>query len=105
MEAGILYERLEKDFIKPELFDDWFQYMKEIEDFICDNFKKRSMGLVCDFTDEIKKVYTAVFPSYRVMRKILDDKAKESMLFVHHPSVWDIRKSPPWMLMEKKPAF
>ena len=28
------------------------------------------------------------------MQKILDDKVKNSLLFVHHPAIWDIRKSP-----------
>lgn len=52
------------------------------------------MGLVCDFSGEIKKVYTAVFPSPKVMQRILDDGAREAVLFVHHPSIWDIRKAP-----------
>jgi len=52
------------------------------------------MGLVCDFTTEINKVYTAVFPSKEVMQKILDDGVQDAMLFVHHPAIWDIRKAP-----------
>jgi putative NIF3 family GTP cyclohydrolase 1 type 2 len=28
------------------------------------------------------------------MQKILDDKAEDAMLFVHHPSIWDITKAP-----------
>lgn len=94
MEAIKLYNRLEKDFILPGLSDDWAQHMGHIDAFVCDNFKKRSMGLVCDFTKEIGRVYTAVFPSKEVLRKILSDKAQGALLFVHHPSVWDIRKSP-----------
>ena len=94
MKAIELYEHLEKDFINSEMSDDWAQYMNSIEDFITPNFKKRSMGLVCDFTKDINKVYTAVFPSNKVMKKILDDKTENAMLFVHHPSIWDITKAP-----------
>ncbi|MDD5622573.1 MAG: Nif3-like dinuclear metal center hexameric protein [Actinomycetota bacterium] len=94
MKAIKLYKQLEKDFITFGMSDVWMQYMDSIADFLCDNFRERSMGLVCDFTMVIKKVYTAVFPSKDVMQKILNDGIQESMLFVHHSSIWDIRKSP-----------
>ena len=94
MRSKELYDRLEKDFIKIGLSDDWSQYMKSIYDFISDNFKKRSMGLVCDNSENINKVYTAVFPSDKVMKFILGKMEKQILLFVHHPSIWDIRKAP-----------
>jgi len=94
MKATQLYQQLEKDFITPEMSDDLSQHMSSVADFLCPNFKKRSMGLVCDFAAEIKKVYTAVFPSREVMQRILDDDVQDAMLFVHHPSIWDIRKAP-----------
>jgi putative NIF3 family GTP cyclohydrolase 1 type 2 len=94
MNANQLYEHLEKDFIKPNLSDEWSEYMGSVSDFLCENFKKRSMGLVCDFAVEINKVYTAVFPSNGVMQNILDKNDTDVMLFIHHPSIWDIRKSP-----------
>jgi len=95
MRAADLYERLEKDFINPALSDVWAKYMESIADFLCENFKSRSMGLVCDNSDKIEKVYTAVFPSDTVMKSILDRGEADAMLFVHHPSIWDIRKAPP----------
>lgn len=94
MNANKLYQNLDKDFIKSDLSDNWFQYVESVSDFLCDNFKQRSMGLVCDFATEINHVYSAVFPSNDVMKKILDDGACDAMLFVHHPSIWDIRKAP-----------
>lgn len=94
MKAIKLYKILEKDFIKPGLSDDWARYMGPISDFLSENFKKRSMGLVCDFAQEINKVYTAVFPSEKVMQYILNMRDTNAMLFVHHPSIWDIRKAP-----------
>ncbi len=94
MKSLELYNKLEQDFITEEMSDDWFEYMENIKSFICNNFKKRSMGLVCDFATEINKVYTAVFPSNKVMEKILYDQAENALLFVHHPSIWDIRKAP-----------
>jgi putative NIF3 family GTP cyclohydrolase 1 type 2 len=94
MEAKRLYAQLEKDFIKPGMSDDWAQYMNEIKDFLSSNFKKRSIGLVCDFTKQINKVYSAVFPSDKVLQEILSRNETDIMLFVHHPSIWDIRRAP-----------
>lgn len=94
MKAESIYSHLEKDFIKSGLKDDWASHMGEVSEFLTDNFKKRSMGLVCDFNTEITRVYTAVFPSDMVMQQILDSGAKNALLFVHHPSIWDIRKAP-----------
>ena len=94
MKATQLCKQLEKDFITPEMSDEWAKYMDSVADFLSENFKKRSMGSVCDFATEINKVYTAVFPSRKVMQRILDDGTQDAMLFVHHPSIWDIRKTP-----------
>lgn len=95
MKATDLFEQLELDFMKPGLSDDWVQYMGSVASFLTESYKQRSMGLVCDFTDEIKKVYTAVFPSDKVLRTILSDGDSENaMLFVHHPETWDITKAP-----------
>lgn len=101
MKAINLYEQLEKDFITAEMVDEWSKYMEEVNEFLCDNFKKRSMGLVCDFTKEVNKVFTAVFPTKEVMEAILATGIKDAMLFVHHPSIWDIRKSPTFYQMDK----
>jgi len=94
MKANKLYNKLEKDFIIPGMSDEWQEYMGSVEDFLSENFKERSMGLVCDFAKNINKVYTAVFPSKNVMQKILDSGVSDAMLFVHHPAVWDITKAP-----------
>ena len=102
MKADILYSQLEKDFIKKPMHDEWFRYMKDIAGFISKNFKKRSMGVVCDFADEIKRAYTAVFPSDRALRYILKKEAKDAILFVHHAATWDIRNAPEvWTQMNK----
>lgn len=95
MKAARLYAQLEKDFITPALSDEWFKYMLPIADFLSENFKQRSMGLVCDNTKEIKRVYTAVFPSDNVMQAVLDKREQDIMLFLHHPSDWDLTKAPP----------
>ncbi|OLS12687.1 MAG: hypothetical protein RBG13Loki_3700 [Promethearchaeota archaeon CR_4] len=94
MRASDVYQDLEKDFIAKGLSDDWARHMGSVVDYLCDNFKIRSMGLVCDFTEEITKIYTAVFPSKKIMNEIIHDNVKDAMLFVHHPSIWDIRNAP-----------
>ena len=94
MEANKLYKQLEKDFIFPGLTDDWSKETNDISEYISDQYKKRFIGLVCDNTKIINKVYTAVFPSDKVMQSVLDKNETDIMLFVHHPAVWDIRKTP-----------
>ncbi|MFA6074625.1 MAG: Nif3-like dinuclear metal center hexameric protein [Negativicutes bacterium] len=94
MKATQLYQHLEADFVTPEMIEDWAEHMDPVANILCDNFLKRSMGLVCDFATEINKVYTAVFPSKDVMQRILNSGTKDAMLFVHHPLIWDIRKAP-----------
>jgi len=94
MEAKKIYKKLEEDFIYSSLSDDWFTDMGPVADFLSDNFKRRSMGLVCDNAQEIEKVYTAVFPSDKIMRAVLDKGDRDVLLFVHHPQIWDIRKAP-----------
>ncbi|MFL0246172.1 Nif3-like dinuclear metal center hexameric protein [Candidatus Clostridium stratigraminis] len=102
MKAMELYNQLERDFIFKELQDDWARYMGEVEEYLCLNFKERSMGLVCDFTKEINKVYSAVFPTEEIMQKIIDDGTTNAMLFVHHPSIWDSRRAPNSFYQMKK---
>ncbi|MEG0774235.1 Nif3-like dinuclear metal center hexameric protein [Clostridium sp.] len=99
MKAVDLYNSLEKDFIFPELSDDWARYMGEVEDYLTPSFKKRSMGLVCDFATEINEVYSAVFPTDEVINRIIEEGVTDSMLFLHHPSIWDIRKPIPFQQM------
>ena len=94
MKATDLYNRLEKDFVKPSMQENWYNGMSELSDYICDNFKQRSSGLLCDFTEEINKVYTAVFPSDNVLIKVLNDDICDAMIFLHHPMVWDLSKDP-----------
>jgi len=95
IKATDLYAQLEKDFVVPGIIENWYEYgMPENDKLICDNFKQRSMGLLCDFTSEIQKVYTAVFPSDMVLTKILSDNVTNAMLFLHHPLSWDLSKDP-----------
>ena len=54
MKATQLYKQLEKDFITPEMSDEWAQYMDSVADFLSDNFTKRSMGLVCIIMEIMK---------------------------------------------------
>ncbi len=94
MKAVKLYQKLESDFITSELSDDWAPSIDTIADFVTSNFKRRSMGLVCDFAGEINHVFTAVFPTPEVLANILKSGANEALLFVHHPAIWDIRRAP-----------
>jgi len=89
-----LYNKLEKDFVKPGIIEDWYDYMADIDEYICANFKKRSMGLLCDYSHTVNKVYTAVFPSESVLLRVLEDNVYDAMVFLHHPLDWDLNKDP-----------
>jgi hypothetical protein len=101
MKSIELYNHLERDFISKELRDDWARYMGDLEEYLTINFKERSMGLVCDFANEINKVYSAVFPTDEIMQSIIDDGITDALLFIHHPSIWDIRRTKPFYQMNK----
>jgi len=88
MNCDSLYHQLESDFIIPGMTDDWFSCMGALAPYLCENFKTRSMGLVCDFASSVDEVYTAVFPSAAVMGHVLDVSTGPALLFVHHPMVW-----------------
>lgn len=103
MEAQKLYNQLDEDFITPEMTDDWAPHMDVVSDFLSDEFKERSMGVVCDFAEEINQAFTAVFPTREVMQGILDTGVEDAMLFVHHPSIWDITEAPEvWEQMDRE---
>jgi putative NIF3 family GTP cyclohydrolase 1 type 2 len=106
MKAINLYKQLEQDFVRPEITEDWYDADMSVNtEFICDNFKQRSIGLLCDFAEEIGKVYTAVFPSDEVLAKILDSGAENAMLFLHHPLIWDLSKDPAIAFYQINPAL
>jgi len=91
MEAKKLYEQLDKDFIKKGITEiNWLEKMPKLDKYLCENFKQCEMGLMCDFADEIDKVYTTVFLSDIVLEKVLSENITNAMIFSHHPTNWDI---------------
>ncbi len=96
MHAQDLYAQLEKDFITKDMSDEWAEYMEDVKMYLSENFKTRSMGVVCDFAKNITCAYTAVFPSDRVMQYMIDRDVSDAVLFLHHPEIWDVRHMPPF---------
>ena len=94
MKAAELYAKLDSDFIKQGLTDDWTSWIgDELLGFASVNWKARMMGLFIDNnTDEVANVFTAVFPSDKVISELLNKKVKNTVLFTHHPMVWDINR-------------
>lgn len=88
MNAQKLYQKLDRDFELEKLRDDWKEM--DFNEYISENFKKRYMGLVLDNSEEISKVYTAVFPDDKILNKILNSCEKDILLFTHHPMNWEI---------------
>lgn len=95
MNAKKLYNIINKDFDIENMKDDWSEI--DLGDFITENFKEKYIGLVLDNTNEIKKVYTSVFPDEIVLDKILSTGEKNVLLFSHHAMIWDMNiKGPPF---------
>ena len=94
MKAKELYDKLKDDFIKEGIKDiDWATRMPNLDKYLFSEFKQNGgMGLMCDFTDEVKKVYTTVFLSEKVLSKILNDNVTNAMLFSHHPTNWSLKE-------------
>lgn len=92
MNAKELYQKLEGDFDLAHCREmNWSEAMGfDLNEYISDNFKNRYMGLLADNTEEIRKVYTAVFLSEDVVDEIIEREVNNALLFVHHPMVWDI---------------
>lgn len=88
MKAKKLYASLDSEFELDKLTDDEWSYL-DLGNHITQNFKDTRMGLVLDNADEIQKVYTAVFPSEKVLDKILSSGERDVLLFTHHPMIWD----------------
>jgi len=91
MNARELYQKLRIDFKLDECSDEW-DNIEFDADFVTENFRKRYMGILADNVEEISKVYTAVFPSEKVMLEILERNEQNVLLFTHHPVDWKIRK-------------
>lgn len=88
MKAKKLYQSLDKEFEIDKLDEDeWILF--DLGDFTTESFKKTKKGLVLDNSTEINKVYTAVFPSEPVLDYIIASGAEDTLLFTHHPMIWD----------------
>ena len=88
LKAEEVYNRLDKEFDIANINEDEWSSL-DLADYMTDSFKQTRMGLVLDNAPEIKKVYTAVFPSELVLDRILSSREKGILLFTHHPMIWD----------------
>ncbi len=88
LKAKKLYESVDKEFELDKLSEDEWSSL-DLGEHITEGFKKTWKGLVLDNSKEIQKVYTAVFPSERVLDTILSSGERNVLLFTHHPMIWD----------------
>ena len=89
MRAKKLYKKLDSDFELDKCKDDWKEM--DYNQYISDNFKKLYMGVLLDNSQNIDSVYTAVFPSDKIINHILKLDKENILLVTHHPMIWDIR--------------
>lgn len=92
MRAKDLYKRLAIDFDISNRADDWSEM--DVNEYITPEYATRNIGLMTDTTDTVDYVYTAVFPSEKVIEKILSDGRKNALLFLHHPMQWMMPETP-----------
>jgi putative NIF3 family GTP cyclohydrolase 1 type 2 len=92
MKATELYQSLESDFQLDLCWDDWSEI--QINHYLTENFIQRYMGLVLDNTEEVTHVFTAVFPTPRVINYINKSGIENAMLFTHHPMNFDLSQNP-----------
>ena len=88
VKARDLYESLDKEFEIDTLQEDEWSFF-DLGDYVTENFRKTRKGIVLDNAIEIQKVYTAVFPSERVINHILKSGERDVLLFTHHPMNWE----------------
>jgi len=100
MRADKLYKNLDIDFDLDSCQDDWADM--DYNEYISENFKNRYMGILLDNSEEIDSVYTAVFPSNNVLNKILELNKENTLLFTHHPMIWDIRNTPVFQNIDRE---
>ena len=91
MDAKELYSKLDEDFEVDQCKDEW---NLDFNEYITPQFKERQMGVMLDNTEEIDEVFTAVFPSDKVLKEILALDRENILLFTHHAMTWDIRNTP-----------
>lgn len=86
MDAKIIYDKINSDFIKDNMSDDW-SFMKNNE-FITESFIKTGIGLVADNTKTINKVFIVTFPDTQLLDNIISNNA-DVLIFSHHAMSWD----------------
>ncbi len=88
MKAEEICRRLDLEFEIDKIEEEeWGLF--NLGDFVTESFKLNRKGLVLDFASEVERVYTAVFPSERVLDQIFKTNVTDALLFTHHPMIWE----------------
>lgn len=85
--AEKVYSSLDKEFELDKFQDDEWSLL-DLGEYMTESFRETRMGLALNNTEEVRKVYTAVFPSNRVLDYILAAEERNILLFTHHPMNW-----------------
>ncbi|MCL2229052.1 MAG: Nif3-like dinuclear metal center hexameric protein [Firmicutes bacterium] len=90
MKSTELYKKLESFFDLETPEDDWeFKNTK----FLTPKFsakKNKDMGLMCDNTNEITRVFTVTFLNSEIIEFLKIRNIKNALVFCHHPMCWDL---------------
>ena len=88
MQAADLYRQLDRDFEIEQIVDDW-SFLPRNEYMSPSFCAPHYAGLVLDNAQQIKKVYTAVFPNIAILERILSSGETDALLFCHHAMGYD----------------
>ena len=75
--------RLDKEFEIDKINEEEWDLFN-LGEYVTESFMKTHKGFVLDFTLEIERGYTAVFPSESVLDQILQSDMSDALLFTHH---------------------
>jgi putative NIF3 family GTP cyclohydrolase 1 type 2 len=88
VDAQKLRKQLDADFeLDKREEGEWSAF--DLGGYAVESIGKKPKGLILDNAKSITKVYTAVFPSEKVIGRILDSNEYDILLFTHHPMIWD----------------
>jgi putative NIF3 family GTP cyclohydrolase 1 type 2 len=88
LRAEEIVSRLDKEFeIDKIQEEEWGLF--NLGEHVTESFRNTRKGLILDFTSEIERVFTSVFPSESVLDQMLKADVTDALLFTHHPMIWD----------------
>lgn len=89
MDINEIKRQLDSYFEIEKYPDDGWDFNRTSLNYFEKSFDKNKLGLMLRNSDSVEYVYTATFPDEKVLDQILSENKPHSLLFTHHPKIWD----------------